>query len=92
MSFLLALSIGLNEANSSINATNNDNFYLKKVIQLKDECKGLTGVLYKLYLFINESSYKTYKMFFPLYDQEKIFKWLQVLKHFGPETIVYWLD
>jgi len=80
MSYMIALSYGLNEAIASQEATGNDNFYERKLIELKND----TGIIYKLYLFITKKSYSIYKSFFPVYDKKKIEWWLQILKHFGP--------
>jgi hypothetical protein len=84
MSFLLSLSYGLNEAISSMNETGNDNFYEKRVKQLEGKGCGYEKGLFSLFLLITKSSYQTYKLFFPEYNKEKIFKWLKILKHFGP--------
>lgn len=84
MSFLLSLSYGLNEAIDSVNNINNDNFYKRRVKQLYNKGCGYEVGLYKLFLFITKMSYNTYKLFFKEYDQVKIFKWLTILKHFGP--------
>jgi hypothetical protein len=80
MTIMISLSYGLNEAILSVKTTGNDNFYLKRVNELKNE----TNPLYKIFLFITETSYRTYKLFFPTYNEEKINKWLHILKHFGP--------
>jgi phosphatidylglycerophosphate synthase len=89
-SFLLSLSYGLNEAIIAKKSTGNDNFYklklkeLEKELENKDICNSFEIILYKLFLFITKISYQTYKLIFPNYDQDKIFKWLKILKHFGP--------
>lgn len=84
LSFLLALSYGLNEAIASMKESGNDNFYKKRVNQFKGKGIGYEKILFNLFLFITKSCYQTYKLFFPEYNEEKIFKWLEVLKHFGP--------
>lgn len=90
MSFLLSVSFGLNEAIASKKSIGSDNFYERRVKQLKqlDITNPLEKILYQLYLFITNSSYKTYKMFFPIYNETKMFKWLKILKHFGPGNFI----
>ncbi len=84
MSFLLSLSYGLNEAIASVKETGSDNFYIKRLKQLEGKGCGYETGLFNLFLFITKTSYQTYKLFFNEYNEEKIFKWLKVLKHFGP--------
>lgn len=84
MSFLLSLSYGINEAITSMKESGTDNFYEKKVKYLKGKGECYEKSLFSLFLLITKTSYQTYKLFFPKYDEEKIFKWLKILKHFGP--------
>jgi hypothetical protein len=84
MSFLLSLSFGLNEAIATMKVSGTDNFYEKRVKQLEGKGDGCEKGLFSLFLLITKTSYQTYKLFFPKYDEEKIFKWLKILKHFGP--------
>jgi hypothetical protein len=84
MTMLLSLSYGLNEAISSMNETGSDNFYIRRIKQLENKGCGYEKGLFNLFLFITKSSYHTYKLFFPIYDEQKILKWLKILKHFGP--------
>jgi hypothetical protein len=84
MSFLLSLSYGLNEAIAAMKETGTDNFYERRFKQLEGRGCGYEKGLFNLFLFITKSSYETYKLFFPEYNEEQIFKWLKVLKHFGP--------
>lgn len=84
MSFLLSLSYGINEAISSKKETGNDNFYERRLKQLYGRSCCYEKGLFNIFLFITKSSYQTYKLFFPEYNEEKIFKWLKILKHFGP--------
>lgn len=84
MSFLLSVSYGLNEAIISKKETGDDNFYKRRVKELEGDYGCLEKLLYKLFLLITNSSYKTYKMFFPEYNEKEIFRWLKILKHFGP--------
>jgi len=80
MSCMISISYGLNEAIDSYKKTGNDNFLEKKQKELQSE----KDILYDLYLLIIKISYQSYKMVFPKYDKEKIFNWLEILKHFGP--------
>ena len=80
MIYMLGLSYGLNEAISSMDKTGNDNFYERKQTELHSE----SGLIYDIYLFIINSTYKIYKLYFPTYDNKKIDKWLSILKNFGP--------
>jgi len=85
MTYLLSVSYGLNEAIASKKATNSDNFYLRRKTQLnKNNVSDLEKKLHDIFLMINMASYKSYKNFFPTYDEEKINNWLNILKHFGP--------
>lgn len=84
LSYLLSLSYGINEAVASYESTGNDNFYEKRVKQLKDKTDCLEKPLYKIFLLVTKLSYETYRKIFPTYDRERINKKLKVLKHFGP--------
>lgn len=85
LSFMLLLSYGINEAIASYEATGDDNFYLRRVKQLKNNKEGtFTNVLYDLFLMITKSSYNVYKTFFPVFDKTNLFNWLNILKEFGP--------
>jgi len=80
MSYMISLSYGLNEAIDSMAAIGNDNFYERRKKELMTE----SGIIYDSYLFIIHKSYMIYKFFFPVYDIQKIDKWLNILKNFGP--------
>lgn len=80
MSYMISVSYGLNEAIASYKKSGNDNFYERRLLELKEEDE----LIFKLFLMITKTSYFSYKQFFPKYDEEKINKWLKVLKHFGP--------
>jgi hypothetical protein len=80
MSYMISLSYGLNEAIDSMAAVGNDNFYERRKKELMTE----SGLIYDTYLFIIHKSYTVYKFFFPTYDIQKIDKWLNILKNFGP--------
>jgi len=83
-SVLISLAYGLNEAIATHKLTGSDNFYQRRVEQLKD--KKDNRLLYDMFLTVTNSSYKTYKQFFPEYNKEKINYWLSTLKEFGPGT------
>lgn len=80
MTYMMGISYGLNEAITSYKASGSDNFYERKIAELKDE----THPIFNLYLIITKMSYSSYRSFFPEYNEEKINKWLSTLKHFGP--------
>ena len=84
MSMMLSLSYGINEAVSSYEATGSDNFYKRRVKQLKGLKVGYDCYLFSTFLTINEFSYSTYRTIFPSYDEETVKSWLRLLKHFGP--------
>ena len=84
MSFMLALSYGINEAILSKKETDNDNFYERRLKQLESKKDTFESILFDIFLFIIKSSYQIYRIVFPIYDEEKLFKWLNILKHFGP--------
>ena len=83
-SILISLAYGLNEAIATYKLTGSDDFYKRRVNQLKD--KKDNRLLYDMFLMVTNSSYKTYKSFFPEYDETKINYWLSTLKEFGPGT------
>jgi hypothetical protein len=80
LSYMISLSYGLNEAISSFKVTGNDDFFSRRENELKSE----TDYLYTLFLYITKITYRSYRSFFPEYNEENIYKWLSVLKHFGP--------
>jgi phosphatidylglycerophosphate synthase len=80
MSYMISISYGLNEAIACYKETGNDNFYSKRVTELKGE----TNFIFTLFLTITKMSYSSYKLFFPTYNEDKIYSWLKILKHFGP--------
>lgn len=80
MSYMISVSYGLNEAIDCYKNTGSDNFLEKKQKELASE----NDILYDLYLLIIKISYQSYKIFFPVYNQKKIFDYLNILKHFGP--------
>lgn len=82
--FLLSISYGLNEAIASYKETGDDNFYERRVKQLEGKKIDYKCKLYNLYLHINKLSYATYRLIFPKYDEDKIYSYLNILKHFGP--------
>jgi len=80
MTRMISLSYGLNEAIASYKETGNDNFLLRRQIEIGET----DDILFNLFLFINGLSYSSYRHFFPNYDEKKINKWLSTLKEFGP--------
>ena len=80
MTGMISLSYGLNEAIASYEVTENDNFLLRRQIEIGET----DDILFNLFLFINGLSYSSYRNFFPDYDEENINKWLSTLKEFGP--------
>jgi phosphatidylglycerophosphate synthase len=80
MSYMISVSYGMNEAIASQKATGSDNFLMKRESELKTE----KDYIFTLFLYITKISYRSYRSFFKEYDEEKIFKWLSILKHFGP--------
>jgi hypothetical protein len=63
-----------------------DNFYKRRVNQLKDKKINTCyeQYLYSIFLLINKLSYTSYRSYFPKYDKQKIYEKLKILKHFGP--------
>ncbi len=85
MTVMLSISFGLNEAVASYEATGSDNFYERRVKQLESKAKdSCDKQLFDLFLFINKTSYASYRQIFPEYDKDKINRWLGFLKNFGP--------
>jgi phosphatidylglycerophosphate synthase len=85
LSYMLAISYGLNEAIASYKNNNSDNFYEIRVKQLEGKADTpIKKVLYSLFLFINKLSYESYRKFFPEYNEEKIYEKLKAIKEFGP--------
>ena len=80
MTYMLGMSYALNEAIASKKATGSDNFLLRRTNELKNE----KDYIYTLFLHITKGSFNLYKSFFKEYNEEIIFKWLPILKHFGP--------
>jgi len=87
MTFMISLSYGLNEAIASNKAIKNDNFLMRRKIEIGET----NDILYNLFLFINGLSYSSYRNFFPEYDETKINKWLSILKEFGPGNYVIFI-
>lgn len=82
LTYMLSISYGINEAHTSYLKTGDDNFYKLKLDEIKKN--NLTGIIYDLYLYINKKSYEAYKKYFPEYNETKLFKYLKLLKEFGP--------
>jgi hypothetical protein len=83
-SILISLAFSINEAIAYHKLSGSDNFYQRRVIQLKDKMDN--KMLFDLYLATTKSTYDIYRMFFPTYDEDKMKRWLILLKEFGPGT------
>ena len=82
--YLLSISQGINEAVASYKTSKSDNFYAKK----QKEFEGEDYLLADMYLSIIDGIYNNYKFLFPTYDEEKLNRWLRVLKEFGPGNFI----
>ena len=82
MTFMLSLSYGLNEAYALYKKVGTDDFYKYRVDEINK--LKLSGIIYDIYKNIISSSYTIYRKFFPEYDEDKIIKYLKLLKEFGP--------
>jgi phosphatidylglycerophosphate synthase len=80
MTSMISLSYGINEAIASKKQTGSDNFILRR----KEQIGETSNILDNLFLLIIGISYSSYRTFFPSWDEEKINKWLPILKEFGP--------
>ena len=80
LSYMLGLSYGINEAIASYRKTGSDNFYENAQKNVANE----TDNIFSVYLKLTETSYQIYKKTFPEYNETKLYKWLNILKHFGP--------
>ena len=80
MSFMLTIYNGMTEAIKSYETTGIDNFYEKKLNEIKSE----DDIVYHLYMYMMKIMYKTYKIFFPNYNRERMDKILSYIKEFGP--------
>jgi hypothetical protein len=79
-SFMLTISYGVNEAISCYKKYKHDNFLKAREEEIGDS----HGILDNLFLFITARAYATYKRIFPEWNEEMLFKWLPLLKQFGP--------
>jgi len=79
MLFMLSVNYGLTEAIVSYLQNGNDNFTIKKELEMKDN----DVILDQVYLLIKKINYFSYRIIFPTYDQNKIVNLLQVIKEFG---------
>lgn len=87
MSYMLSMSYGINEAIASYDETQYDNFYNKRIEQLKDKLNtscGMEKMLYLLFLIITKVSYKTYHKKYPEYNRTELNDNLKLMKEFGP--------
>jgi phosphatidylglycerophosphate synthase len=77
---MITLSYGVNEAIYCYKKNKHDDF-----LKVREEEIGTSHeILDNLFLFITARAYATYKTIFPEWDEEKLFKWLPLLKEFGP--------
>ena len=89
LSYILALSYGLNEAISSFEYNGSDNFYRRKYLQIKKyldkpSLSTYDYILYKSFLFLIKYIYKIYKFHFPVYNKNDIENKLSYIKQGGP--------
>lgn len=87
LSYILLLSYSINEAIDSYKKTKSDDFYERRVKELKGFGKDKNVIdkfLIKLFLLITKSARDTYKTYFPVYNEECIHNRLKIIKHFGP--------
>lgn len=82
MTYMLSFSYGINEAYSIYKKAGTDDFYKYRIDEL-DKLQ-LSGGIYDIYKHIMKTSYNIYRKYIPEYDEEKILKYLKVLKEFGP--------
>jgi len=81
--YLCSFALSISDALSIHKKTGSDNFYKIKFDDFKDE----HGLIYKLYLSTYNVIYNNYKLFFPTYDENKLRKYLLLLKEFGPGNV-----
>ena len=74
----------INEAVLSYEKTGSDNFYEAKKKRFKNE----NNVLSKIYLALNYSSYRIYKLTFPVFNKRKLKNIMKYVKLLGPGNIV----
>ena len=79
MFYMNIIKNSLNQSIISYKRFGNDNFYDKLLNDYKNESNIITDS----YLLINKVYYLSYKTFFPEYNENKIYNWLHILKHFG---------
>ena len=78
--YLCSISFPITEALACYKKNGTDNFYKIR----EDEMQGENGLLFKLYLFEYKEIYNNYRLYFPTYDEEKLLKYLEIFKNFGP--------
>ena len=74
----------INEAVINYEKTGNDNFYKEKQNRFKNE----NNILTKIYLALNYTSYRFYKLTFPTYNKNKLINIMKYVKLLGPGNIV----
>jgi phosphatidylglycerophosphate synthase len=77
---MLTISYGVNEAIDCYKKNKHDNFLKVR----EEEIGNSNEILDNLFLFITARAYATYKTIFPEWNEEMLFKWLPLLKEFGP--------
>jgi len=80
----LSLCHGLTEALANYKKYGHDNFYKSK----KEEYRNEKSIIFDFYLSILKSSYNSYKFLVPEFNQEKIDKYMELVKYFGPGTSI----
>ena len=85
--YLCFTAMGITDAIASHKKTGTDNFYQNKVNEVANE----DAFIFKLFLLAQKSMYNNYKMYFPTYDENKLKKYLTVLKEFGPGNVCIYI-
>jgi len=80
IAYLCSISFSITEALSCYKKNGTDNFYKIREDEMKDE----NGLIFKIYLHTYKGLYNNYKLHFPTYDEEKLLKYLEIFKNFGP--------
>jgi hypothetical protein len=80
LTYLLLSWNGIIDALTTHRTQQTDNFYNVKQKDFENE----DYLLAKMYLNMYKTIYDNYKFLFPNYDEQKLNKWLKILKEFGP--------
>ena len=84
VTYCLLLSHSINEGIKSHKEKGSDNFYKMKFDMVNEERKGLEKIIYDIYLLVGYIEYVAYKFHFPVYNEERLYRKLKVIKEFGP--------